>query len=156
MRGVPIEKPVKTERLGLYLGFLIAAIFAVLGYYYFEYRDRMDSNARSQGLFGFMEASDQRFNDFKYQFRGVKSVDSPVALVAIDDDSLRQMGRWPWRREMMADLTQQLLDGGVKSIAFDMIFSEADDKDPVSDRKLAQLFENHSQIGSNAHNFPTD
>lgn len=47
-----------------------------------------------------------------------------IAIVAIDDQSLSQEGRWPWDRAKVAKLTAELTRLGAKVIAFDAVFSE--------------------------------
>lgn len=47
-----------------------------------------------------------------------------VALVAIDDDSLLQVGRWPWRREVTAALVERLQAAGPRAIGIDLLFAE--------------------------------
>lgn len=44
--------------------------------------------------------------------------------VAIDDESLYQIGRWPWDRRKLASLVDTLRYAGAKTIAFDIIFAE--------------------------------
>ena len=45
-----------------------------------------------------------------------------IVLVKIDDESLRQVGRWPWPRRRFAELTDKLTDAGPKRIFFDFSF----------------------------------
>jgi CHASE2 domain-containing sensor protein len=47
-----------------------------------------------------------------------------VVIVAIDDDSLIQVGRWPWRREVTALLLERLQAAGPRSIGIDLLFAE--------------------------------
>lgn len=46
-------------------------------------------------------------------------------IVAIDDKSIADEGRWPWNRDKLAQLTNELSRLGASVIAFDMIFSES-------------------------------
>ncbi len=50
----------------------------------------------------------------------------PVKVIAIDENSLQRFGQWPWHRTLVADLVTRLHEAGVKSIAIDLIFAEAD------------------------------
>src|SRR3990167_2938954 len=50
---------------------------------------------------------------------------SPVAIVDIDDQSLKKIGRWPWTRSTLAQLVLQLQKQGVAIIVFDIFFSES-------------------------------
>ena len=45
-----------------------------------------------------------------------------VVLVKIDDESLRQVGRWPWPRRYHGQLTDRLTAAGAKRILFDLSF----------------------------------
>lgn len=47
-----------------------------------------------------------------------------VAIVDIDDESIRQEGRWPWPRAKLAALITQLRAQGAAVVAIDMIFPE--------------------------------
>lgn len=47
-----------------------------------------------------------------------------VVVVAIDDDSLAQVGRWPWRRAVAALLLERLQAAGPRAIGVDLLFSE--------------------------------
>lgn len=55
---------------------------------------------------------------------------SGVIIVDIDEDSLKKLGQWPWPRTVLAEMTRKLHDLGAKSIAFDMVFAEADRTSP--------------------------
>jgi len=55
-------------------------------------------------------------------------VDQRIAIVDIDEKSLSEVGRWPWGRDKVARLVEQLTDHyGVKLIGFDIVFAEPDD-----------------------------
>lgn len=53
-----------------------------------------------------------------------------VVIVDIDEASLKQLGQWPWPRNIMADLTTRLKAMGASAIAFDMVFAEPDRTSP--------------------------
>ncbi|MDR3478397.1 MAG: adenylate/guanylate cyclase domain-containing protein [Gammaproteobacteria bacterium] len=50
---------------------------------------------------------------------------SPIAIIDIDDKSLKAVGRWPWPRSEMAELINALTKDGVVVIATDIMFSES-------------------------------
>ena len=62
--------------------------------------------------------------DLKFRFRGALPPTQEVVIVAIDDDSLKAVGRWPWSREDMARLLTRLKLAGPRVIALDIIFAE--------------------------------
>jgi adenylate cyclase len=73
-----------------------------------------------------------------------------VAIAAIDDRSIAQLGQWPWPRLVLTRLVDALKDYKVKVIGFDAIFSEPDKSDVTRGEigeKLAGLGLKHDAIG---------
>ena len=50
--------------------------------------------------------------------------ESKVAIINIDDKSIKELGQWPWPRHIIADMIKILKSNGAKFISPDMIFSE--------------------------------
>src|SRR6267143_5713420 len=57
--------------------------------------------------------------------RGALPVPDDIAIVAIDEASLTRFGRYPWRRNLTAQLLDQLATAHPKAISLDVLFSEA-------------------------------
>ncbi len=56
------------------------------------------------------------------------TVDPRLVIVDIDEKSLAAVGRWPWRRDKLAILMDQLFDRyKVAVVGFDIVFAEKDD-----------------------------
>jgi adenylate cyclase len=55
----------------------------------------------------------------------------PVAIVDIDEASLKEIGQWPWPRTLVADLIARLKEQGALVIGFDIIFAEPDRMSPA-------------------------
>lgn len=49
--------------------------------------------------------------------------ENKIAIVNIDDKSLKQLGPWPWPRHFIADMIRILKKNGAKLIGLDMVFS---------------------------------
>jgi len=49
-----------------------------------------------------------------------------IVIVAIDDASVREIGRWPWRRATHATLLDRLRAAAVKAVALDLVLTEPD------------------------------
>ncbi len=47
-----------------------------------------------------------------------------IAVIAIDEQSLANLGRWPWSREVLAKMTDNLSAAKAKVIAYTVLFSE--------------------------------
>lgn len=54
----------------------------------------------------------------------------PVFIIDIDDESLARTGQWPWPRNTVAKLAEQLHKAGAASVAMDIMFAEADRYSP--------------------------
>jgi adenylate cyclase len=65
--------------------------------------------------------------------------ENPVAIVFVDDKSLKEQGRWPWPRAKLATLVSHLKQLGAVAIAFDMIFPEPEDN---SAQQVVQVLQN--------------
>ncbi|MAZ06242.1 MAG: histidine kinase [Halomonas sp.] len=65
-----------------------------------------------------------------------------VVLVTIDELSLNRLGRWPWPRNLHAELIAKLTQAGAKTIVLDILFAE-----PSSgDDELAEQMRNHGNV----------
>jgi adenylate cyclase len=53
-----------------------------------------------------------------------------VAMIDLDEESIKKMGQWPWPRSVLAQLVGHLNDLGAKVIAFDIVFAEPDRTSP--------------------------
>ncbi len=69
-----------------------------------------------------------------------------IVIIGIDEESLRQFGRWPWRRNIHATLLEYLATAGAKVVALDIILSEADQRDAPSDMLLAQAIKHNQRV----------
>lgn len=78
---------------------------------------------------------------------GVRSRDRPpsdrIAVVAIDDDSIRNLGRWPWPRELQAGLIEQLGAAGARLVGSTVFYSEP--QADTSEALLSSLAEQLAQ-----------
>ncbi|WP_141210908.1 CHASE2 domain-containing protein [Elstera cyanobacteriorum] len=53
-----------------------------------------------------------------------------VTVVDLDEDSLAEIGQWPWSRGVIADMVLKLQAAGAAAIGFDIVFAEADRLSP--------------------------
>ncbi|WP_111496557.1 CHASE2 domain-containing protein [Marinobacter bohaiensis] len=63
---------------------------------------------------------------------------SSLELVAIDEKSLRELGRWPWPRSRHAQLIDRLRDAGARVVVFDVLFTEPGTEDPTMARAMRE------------------
>ena len=62
-----------------------------------------------------------------------------IVIVAIDDESVANIGRWPWRRAVLATLLDRIAATHPRAIGVDVILSELDERDPKGDAALAAV-----------------
>ena len=84
----------------------------------------------------------QRLDDILYDARlratMPRTLDERIVIVDIDEKSLAEVGRWPWGRDKLALLVQELFDRqGAALLGFDVVFAEADDSSGL--KRLKQL-----------------
>ena len=75
-----------------------------------------------------------------------RTVSDDIIIIAIDDESLNELGRWPWPRSTHADLINKLELESPKAIALDIIFNEPDSNNPVSDVLLARAIRSSGKV----------
>lgn len=84
----------------------------------------------------FLHNVDLKMKDVRLLLRGPLKPPSTVVIVAIDNKSVKEIGRWPWSREIIGDLIKGMAENGVKVAALDVVFSET--QNPGSDAALAE------------------
>ncbi len=60
-----------------------------------------------------------------------KATDANIVIVDIDENSLAQFGRWPWKRSQIASLITKINDAKPAVIATDIVFAEPSSDDAV-------------------------
>lgn len=81
---------------------------------------------------------DEGWRDHWLRWLALDHEDSRVAVIDIDENSLKELGPWPWRRAQLADLVESLLvDQQVAGVALDIVFPSPADVD--GDARLLTL-----------------
>ncbi|WP_183024252.1 CHASE2 domain-containing protein [Variovorax sp. UMC13] len=60
-----------------------------------------------------------------------------IVIVAIDEQSIAAIGRWPWRRALHAELLRRIAADNPRCIGLDLLLTEADLDHPGDDEVLA-------------------
>ncbi len=64
-----------------------------------------------------------------------KKPQAPIVVVAIDDASIERLGRWPWPRGYMAELTAQIASCEPALIGTNILYTEADKNSGLDELK---------------------
>ena len=72
--------------------------------------------------------------------------DSDIVIVAIDEESLQAIGKWPWSRELHAGLIDRLGRIGSNVVALDLLLSEPDVDHPEADKRLKAAIFTHGNV----------
>lgn len=93
----------------------------------------------------FWQSFEARTYDARINATLLGKTDSRVVIADIDEQSLATEGQFPWPRNRLAKLVENLHNAGAKVIAFDIVFAEPED---APDKKLLdQLYA--SGLGNN-------
>ncbi|MGE8211080.1 MAG: CHASE2 domain-containing protein [Stenotrophomonas rhizophila] len=72
--------------------------------------------------------------------------DPRLLIVAIDDNSLQQIGQWPWPRSTHARLLDRLTEAGSARVVLDLMLSEPDRQDAAQDADLAAAIRRNGRV----------
>lgn len=95
----------------------------------------------------FIGTLERRFYDYSSTATSRQPSDR-VAIIAIDDQSIDNIGRWPWQRDVHAKLIDRLTEAKAKVIVYTTFFS-----DPQIDpglkyiRKIKELLSSNTEAG---------
>jgi adenylate cyclase len=80
----------------------------------------------------------------------------PVRIVDIDEDSLKEIGQWPWPRTVLADLVDKLNANGAAAIGFDMVFPEPDRMSPANSLRFWPQSDSLAGLREEAEKLPSN
>ena len=76
---------------------------------------------------GFIHQLDDIIYDARLRLTMLGKGDPRIVILDIDEKSLGEIGRWPWSRNVMAQLMDKLFDKyGVAMVGFDVVWAERD------------------------------
>lgn len=89
---------------------------------------------------GALHLPELRAIDWRYQHARPtpEPLSDQIALVAIDNNSLDTVGRWPWPRHVLAQALDELALAGARTVAIDLLLDEPDAREGGGDEALAQ------------------
>lgn len=76
---------------------------------------------------------DNQLYDYRLNATLSTTIDERIVIVDIDEKSLAEQGRWPWRRDKLATMVNTLFaDYQIRQLGFDIVFAEPDDSAGLS------------------------
>jgi adenylate cyclase len=123
-----------------YLLMLVLSILLTLPVYWFLNKPTSQGLEETSQLH--IENVVRRWNDLFYKTRSEQNPSPDVVVLAIDEASLIEIGRWPWSRQIIHEISEKLLKYDVKTLSYDIIFSEQESQS--TDTLLAKTIESHN------------
>lgn len=103
---------------------------------------------------------DLKIYDAMLRTAKTKPASDRIAIVAVDDRSLSEIGQWPWPRDVMARLIDRIRDLGARVVALDLLLAEPDrynrdrpNGSPTTDSMLAASLSRGRVVMSYAFTF---
>jgi adenylate cyclase len=98
-------------RIAVTLVPLVLALFHIFGVWHLDMLDRLD----------------HVIYDARLRADMPQTLDDRIVIVDIDEKSLSDIGRWPWGRNVLAELVNRLFDQqGIALLGVDVVFAEPD------------------------------
>ncbi len=84
------------------------------------------------------------FYDLRFKLRGYLKTSGNIVIIKIDEESLNELGRWPWDRKIIAQAVRNLFSAGVKVVGLDIIFPQPSNK--ISDLYLSNALKQGNSV----------
>lgn len=113
---------------------------------------KLDSHFLRTKAFPWIRTLSGMMTNLKFHARGPEAPKNKIVIVEVDSNSIAQIGRWPWHRDVTAYLIDKSFEAGAKVVGLDMVFSERDQRVPD---ELAQVLQ-QNKLGHLVKEFETD
>ncbi|MBW2138797.1 MAG: CHASE2 domain-containing protein [Deltaproteobacteria bacterium] len=123
------------DRMDILCAALIAAIFTFLSFQAFSFFESLE-----KVIYGI----EMRLDIPRTPARG------KIAIVNIDEKSLKQLGPWPWPRHRIAEMISILKNNGAKIIGLDLLYPEKEQNQGLAE--IARLYKEIERKGRISEN----
>jgi adenylate cyclase len=97
---------------------------------------------------GVIQQLDDIIYDARLRATMPRTLDDRIVVVDIDEKSLAEVGRWPWGRNKLGQLANELFDRQhVAIVGFDVVFAEADESSGLQQLRALARNEMKDQAG---------
>jgi adenylate cyclase len=86
----------------------------------------------------YLDLIELRTRDYRFLQRGVRAASPDIVIVAVDDASVEQFGRWPWSRGLVAQLLDRIDAANPSVIGLDIVESESGEERELDLDRLHQ------------------
>lgn len=76
------------------------------------------------------DSFDNRLRDYLFTIRGEIPNTNNVIIIDIDESSIKELGQWPWSRNKVSTIIQNLTNANIGIIGMDIVFAEEDNSSP--------------------------
>ncbi len=88
---------------------------------------------------GFVDQLENFSYDMRLNLLMPNTIDERIVIVDIDEKSLKEHGRWPWGRDKLAKMVNQLFDTyHINTLGFDVVFAEKDESSGLKNLEAIQ------------------
>ncbi len=88
---------------------------------------------------GFIHKLENYTYDMRLNLLMPNTIDNRIVIVEIDEKSLSEQGRWPWARDKMATLVNQLFEHyQINTLGLDVVFAEKDESSGLKNLEWMQ------------------
>ncbi len=94
----------------------------------------------------FLDTLEYQLFDLRLKWFGASGPVQNIAIVAIDEESITKLGRWPWPRSRITALVDSLAAKGAKVIGLSLILSEPEEQSGLA--ALAKVEEQFRTLGA--------
>ena len=77
-----------------------------------------------------LNSIDNSLRDYLFTIRGEIPNNNSVIIIDVDEKSLNALGQWPWSRNIIAKILENLTNANIGIIGFDIVFAEEDNSSP--------------------------
>lgn len=98
---------------------------------------------------GFFEALELKFYDIRMSLKNISDTSDDIVIVDIDEDSIKNIGRWPWSRAVIAQCIDKINEVNPKVIGMNIMYNEPEESSALEQIKnFIELAEQSDQKDS--------
>lgn len=102
-------------------------ISCILTFVLYNYLSQIEINDLYKSKYQLaLESLSHSWNDLLYPEHSKVKPNSDVILLAVDEDAINDIGRWPWSRDIINKITKELFKYKINTLTYDIIFSETE------------------------------